>query len=220
MKADLHIHTHHSGDNHQQLADIFHEAEAQGLGAIAICDHNTIKGSLEAERLAPKRVIVLRGVEVTSEDGHILALNVTGDVPRGRSAAETIELIHAQGGIAVAAHPYRMWSGLGRKATQANPFDAIEVMNGRNTSKGNKRAMRLADELGKPFTGGSDAHRPDSIGEALTIFPDDCSTADDLVKAILSKNVAVEGKGRNRRETLRYGSKSILKWMSRGMKRL
>jgi len=220
MRADLHIHTHHSGDSNQKLEDIFREAQLRGLGGVAICDHNTIRGSLEAVRLAPKDVIVLKGIEVTSDEGHILALNVSEDIPRGRSAAETIDLIHTQGGIAVAAHPYRAWSGLGRKVIEANHFDAIEVMNGRNTKNGNRMSMKLATRLNKPFTGGSDAHRPESIGDAYTVFFDDVTSAEEMVKAIMSKQVMVEGTGRNRKETLRYGSKSIAKWMSRGMKRL
>ena len=220
MRADLHIHTHHSGDNSQKLEEIFREVQRQGLGAVAICDHNTIRGSLEAEKLAPEGLIVLKGIEVTSDDGHILALNLSEDVPRGRSAGETIDIIHSLGGIAVAAHPFRMWSGLGRSVIEANPFDAIEVLNGRNTNKGNQKSMKLASRLDKPFTGGSDAHKPDSIGEALTIFADDCVSASDLVKAILAKQVEIQGKGRSKKETLSYGSKSIAKWMSRGMKRL
>jgi predicted metal-dependent phosphoesterase TrpH len=220
MRADLHIHTHHSGDNHQKLEEIFREVQLQGIGGVAICDHNTIQGSQEAARLAPQGIIVLQGIEVTSDDGHILALNVREDVPRGKSAAETIDIIHAQGGIAVAAHPFRLWSGLGRKVIEANSFDAIEVMNGRNTRHGNQKSMSLATKLDKPFTGGSDAHKPESIGEAYTIFPDSVTSAEGMIKAIMSKDVLVEGTGRSKKETLRYGGKSIAKWMSRGMKRL
>lgn len=220
MRADLHIHTHHSGDNHQKLEEIFREVKLRGIGGVAICDHNTIRGSLEAVKSAPKGILVLTGIEVTSHDGHILALNVNADVPRGRSAPETVDLIHSQGGIAVAAHPFRMWSGLGRKVIEANHFDAIEVMNGRNTRGGNRRSMKLATRLNKPFTGGSDAHKPESIGEAYTIFRDDITSADEMIKAILAKDVMVEGTGRSRKETIRYGSKSVAKWMSRGMKRL
>ena len=76
MRADLHIHTFHSRDNHQTLQEIFQAAKTRGLGVIAITDHNTTVGAMEALRSAPDWLIVLPGIEITSEDGHILALNV------------------------------------------------------------------------------------------------------------------------------------------------
>ena len=220
MKADLHIHTHHSGDNEQRLEEIFLMAKRLGLGAIGVTDHNTLKGGLEAKAAAPPDLLVIPAVEVTSEEGHILAYNVSEDVPRGRTAAETIDIIHQLGGIAVAAHPYRMWSGLGSTVILRSSFDAIEVMNGRNTREGNRKAMMLAERAHLPVTGGSDAHRADKIGEALTIFPDDCHTIEELMKAILDGRTHVEGAGRGTGETFRYGSRSISQWLGRGMKRL
>jgi hypothetical protein len=54
----------------------------------------------------------------------------------------------------------------------------------------------------------------------VTIFPDDCLTKEDMVLAILEGRTMVEGKGRGKKETLRYGSKSITQWLGRGMRRL
>jgi predicted metal-dependent phosphoesterase TrpH len=220
MKADLHIHTHHSGDNEQQLGEIFKAAKRLGLGAIGITDHNTLKGGMDAKASAPPELIVIPAVEVTSDEGHILAYNVSDDVPRGLPVAETIEIIHQLGGIAVAAHPYRLWSGLGSKIVLRNKFDAIEAVNGRNTSDANRKAMELAERAHLPVIGGSDAHRAEKIGEALTIFPEDCHSLEDLIKAILDGRTHIQGAGRNRRETFRYGSRSISQWFGRGMKRL
>jgi predicted metal-dependent phosphoesterase TrpH len=220
MRADLHIHTHHSGDNEQDLEDIFASAKRLSLDVIGIADHNTLKGGTEAKAQAPPSLIVIPAVEVTSEEGHILAYNVSEDIPRGRSVAETIDLIHRSGGIAVAAHPYRMWSGLGSKVILRNRFDAIEAINGRNTMDGNRKAIALAERAHLSVVAGSDAHRPEKIGEGLTIFPDDCRTVDDLIKAILDGRTHVEGAGRGTRETLRYGSRSIAQWIGRGMRRL
>lgn len=220
MKADLHIHTHHSGDNEQRLEEIFNTVKQLGLGAIGVTDHNTLRGGLEAKESAPPGLIVVPGVEVTSEEGHILAYNVSGEVPRGLSVAETIDSIHQLGGIAVAAHPFRAWSGLGREVILRNRFDAIEAINGRNTRSGNRRGVQLAHRAHLPMIAGSDAHRAEKIGEALTIFPDDCHTVEDLIKAILDGRTYVEGVGRGTRETFRYGSRSISQWLGRGMKRL
>ena len=220
MKADLHIHTHHSGDNEQKLEEVFLMAKRLGLGAIGVTDHNTLKGGLEAKESAPPGLIVIPAVEVTSDEGHILAYNISDNVPRGRSVTETIDLIHELGGIAVAAHPYRMWSGLGSEAILRNRFDAIEAINGRNTQSGNRKGVELAQRAHLPMVAGSDAHRAEKIGEALTIFPDDCRTVEELIMAILDGRTNVEGAGRGTRETLRYGSRSISQWLGRGMKRL
>ena len=220
MRADLHIHSFHSKDNHQTAQEIFKAAKSMGLGAIAITDHNTVVGAMEAMRLAPEGLIVLPGIEITSADGHILALNVEQEIPRDFSAPETIDRIHAAGGIAVAAHPYRVWSGLKESMIRKSRFDAIEAINGRNTRKNNYRVQNLALELELPMIAGSDAHRPGNIGAAVTVFADSIQSRDQMIQAILNKQVLVEGSGRHSKETISYGGRSIARWMRRGMRRL
>ncbi len=220
MRADLHIHTFHSKDNHQTLQEIFKAAKAKDLGAIAITDHNTTIGAMDALKSAPDWLIVLPGIEITSEDGHILALNVMQEIPKGLSVGETIGKIHDAGGIAVAAHPYRKWSGLRESMIRKSAFDAIEAINGRNTPNSNRRVLKLASELGLPKIAGSDAHKPSSIGDALTVFPDSVHTRDEMIHAIMNKQVLLEGKGRQTKETFSYGGRSIARWMRRGMRRL
>ncbi len=220
MRADLHIHTFHSKDNHQTLEEIFQAAKTRGLGAIAITDHNTTVGAMEALKSAPDWLIVLPGIEITSEDGHILALNVLKEIPKGLSAPETINKIHDAGGIAVAAHPYRKWSGLRESTIRKSSFDAVEGINGRNTRNTNRRVLDLASEIGLPKIAGSDAHKPSNIGAAVTIFSDSVHTRDEMIQAILNKQVSLEGSGRQTKETFSYGSRSIARWMRRGMRRL
>jgi hypothetical protein len=220
MRADLHIHTFHSKDNHQTIQEIFEAAKQKDIKAIAITDHNTTAGAAAVMKAAPGWLIVLPGIEITSEDGHILALNVQQEIPKGLSVPETIGRIHEAGGIAVAAHPYRRWSGLKELSVRQNPFDAIEAINGRNTRKGNRHALDLALELGMPMIAGSDAHKPSNIGAAITVFPDSVRTRDDMVRAIVNKQVLVEGSGRHAKETFSYGGGSLAKWMRRGMRRL
>ena len=220
MRADLHIHTYHSPDSEQRIEEVLRAAARLCLGAIAVSDHNSLGGAIETMNTAPPELLVIPAIEVSSAEGHILAYNVTDEVPRDKSAAETIELIHARGGIAVAAHPYRLWNGLGSKVVLDNRFDAIEAMNGRNTERGNAKAIELAQRAHLPMTGGSDAHCAENIGSGLTVFPDDCTTVEDLIRAILDGRTHVEGAGRDAKETWRYGSKSIWRWIGRGMKRI
>jgi predicted metal-dependent phosphoesterase TrpH len=220
MRADLHIHSLHSKDNHQTAQEIFKSAKSKGIGAIAITDHNTIIGAKEALRLAPEDLIVLPGIEITSADGHILALNVEQEIPRDLSVPETIDRIHTIGGIAVAAHPYRTWSGLKESMIRNSRFDAIEAINGRNTQKNNYRVQNLALELELPMIAGSDAHKPGNIGAAVTVFADSIHSRDEMIQAILNKQVLIEGSGRHAKETISYGGKSIGRWMRRGLRRL
>jgi predicted metal-dependent phosphoesterase TrpH len=220
MRADLHIHSFHSKDNHQTAQEIFKAAGSKGLGAIAITDHNTTVGAKEVMRLAPEGLIVLPGIEITSADGHILALNVEQEIPRGLSVPETIDRIHAIGGIAVAAHPYRKWSGLKESMIRKSSFDAIEAINGRNTKRNNLRVLDLALELELPMIAGSDAHKPGNIGAAVTVFADSVQSRDEMIDAILNKQVLVDGSGRHTKETISYGGRSVAKWMRRGMRRL
>lgn len=138
-------------------------ARSRGLSGIAITDHDSIDGNLEAERLNLKDFVVIPGIEVSSRDGHILGLNVKEPIPLGLPAAKTVALIREQGGMAVAAHPF----GLGRKigAVLKAKFDAIEVFNSR-TYFGNSLAREFAERNKLPMVAGSDAHYPDEIGLA------------------------------------------------------
>jgi predicted metal-dependent phosphoesterase TrpH len=219
MKADLHVHSKHSSDGKSTAEEILMEAERRGLGAIGFTDHNTIKGGQDAVRLESD-VIVVRGVEVTSKDGHILALGVGENIPSGRSAGETISLIHDAGGIAVAAHPGRIWSGLRKDVIVESCFDAIEIHNARSTRNLNREAKVLAQGLKAPITGGSDSHHISTLGDGYTVLPEDCRTEADVIAAILDKRTHAGGSSRNAAGTLRYGGKSIGQWIGRGMRRM
>lgn len=216
MRADLHVHTDRSGDGRQSLDDVIRRCKELGLGALSITDHN----GMNCYPFQVEGMIILPGLEITTADGHVLAYMINEPVPRGRGVDETIDLIHAQGGIAVAAHPYRWWSGLGEKNVRGRGFDALEILNSRSLGIGNRRAARLARTMGVPGTGGSDAHVTEHIGRALTIFPDDCQNAEDLVRAIKSGAISAEGSSRGPFESLSYGTKSIFKWGRRGFRRL
>ncbi len=94
FEADLHIHTARSGDARIEPRGLVAEARGLGLFAIAVTDHNTVAGVREVAALARGQdLLVVPGVEVSSRDGHVLALGVSEDVPAGLSADETIRLI-------------------------------------------------------------------------------------------------------------------------------
>ncbi|MGD0818794.1 MAG: PHP domain-containing protein [Methanomassiliicoccales archaeon] len=219
MKIDMHVHTVYSGDSCNSVQDILESCQRVGLDGVVVLDHNSLRGAKEAVALKSD-ILVIPGVEVSSAEGHILALNVQEEIPRDRTVEETIDLIHAQGGVAVAAHPYRVWSGLGKANVIGKPFDAIECQNGRSTKRGNRLAVELAEAMRKPRTGGSDSHEPESIGRAYTVFPDGYADVDAIMKALLSGKATTVGTHRTGSGTLRYGKKAIGEWICRGMKRM
>ena len=180
-RADLHMHTNASDGwpTPQELVD--HAARRASLNVIAVTDHDTIEGALRAREHASKRarLHVIVGEEVSSRDGHIVALFVERRVRPGLSAAATVHAIHDQGGLAIAVHPF--WRtervvrngrvhGVGWLAAELD-FDGIEV---ENATPGfyvfNQLAHRLNMGLGAAALGSSDAHILDAVGRAYTEF--------------------------------------------------
>ena len=216
MKADLHVHSCFSEDGHSTPYEILERAKEIGFGCIAVTDHNSFESFAHAEGL--EGIIFVPGEEVGSADGHIVALGIDREIPKHLPIPETIDLIHEAGGIAIAAHPYRWWTGLGVKNTlkYADKFDGIEGLNARSTKKHNRLSLKLAEDNGKCFTAGSDAHKPGPIGEGYTVLPDDCRTWQDVVQAIKDRKTEVFSSNRRPIASLRYGLKSIFSWTKRG----
>lgn len=219
MKADLHVHTLYSNDGRTTLEELLDTAERLGIGCIAVTDHNEFRAYEELKDNG--RIIIIPAEEVSSAEGHIVALGIDRLIPRDMSIQDTIDAIHEAGGYAFAAHPYRWWSGLGEKNTLAYPFDGIEARNGRSIPSANVKSQRLAEKVGKPMTAGSDAHTPGHIGEGYVVLPDDLKTWQEVVAHIMANECPVVcSQSRRMKETLKYGYKSITEWIGRGFKRM
>lgn len=219
MKADLHVHTLYSNDGRTTLEELLDTAERLGIGCIAVTDHNEFRAYEELKDNG--RIIIIPAEEVSSAEGHIVALGIDRLIPRDMSIQDTIDAIHEAGGYAFAAHPYRWWSGLGEKNTLTYPFDGIEARNGRSIPSANVKSQRLAEKVGKPMTAGSDAHTPGHIGEGYVVLPDDLRTWQEVVAYIMANECPVVcSQSRRMKETLKYGYKSITEWAFRGFKRM
>jgi predicted metal-dependent phosphoesterase TrpH len=183
-RADLHLHTTHSDGRHppERLAA---EILRSRLAVVAVTDHDTVAGALDVEEaLAGEGPEVVIGTEVSSADGHILALFIDRDIPRGLRAEATIAAIHDRGGVAVAAHPYSLSLGVGDLAAQLD-FDAVELVNGAPLMEvANARAVRRLSGTVAAGVGGSDAHVAQAVGGVHTLFPGE--TAADLRAALLA----------------------------------
>jgi predicted metal-dependent phosphoesterase TrpH len=198
-KADLHIHTTAS-DGAATVPELLeYVARATDLRVIAITDHDSIAGAKEAARLARQFGIdVIMGEEISTADGHLLALFIDTFLPPHRPAAETIIAIHAQGGLAIAPHPFdRSVPSLGRLGLQRPgwDFDAIEGFNAGViwSQRGcNGAAQRAAAAMALPMIGSSDAHTLATAGMGYTLFPG--AGANDVYRAIRAGQVGWGGR--------------------------
>jgi predicted metal-dependent phosphoesterase TrpH len=221
MKIDMHCHSTHSADGEMSVKELLKHAKKIGLDGVAITDHNEIDGALEAYEIAKDLgVLVVRGMEISSRDGHVLAYGITEIVPSRLSATETQQYIQDLGGICVAAHPFRWYTGLKRKALKLTDFHAIEACNGRSLSSTNKKVERIASKMNKSITGGSDAHIVSEIGSCITIIDEPCEREEDVLDAVLKRRTKVSGTGRSIKMSVRYARKCIGEWFGRGMRRI
>ncbi len=201
-KADLHIHTRLSDAGPSPLQVIEHVRRRTDLAAIAITDHDCIDGGLQVRDVAARHGLpVIVGEEVSTADGHLLALFIEERIAPGRPLEDTVAEVHAQGGLAVVAHPYdsisRSLFGRGGSRVEETlallPLDGVEVLNGSLVRHAaNVRAACMAQRLGFTALGGSDAHHLAVIGQAYTWFPG--RTAEDLRRAIIDGTAAAGGR--------------------------
>ena len=204
-RADMHLHTLYS-DGTMGVGDLLDHVERNTtLDLVAITDHERIDGALRAREIVEAgdyNFEVVIGEEITTRRGHILGLFLTTRIPALRPLEETIERIHAQGGIAVAAHPmapltpslgHRSLVRLHHDPDPDHHLDAIELMNPSAAGRvRHGRRRRVNEELLElaPL-GNSDAHVVEGIGSGWTWFPG--VTADDYRAAITAKTTEPDG---------------------------
>ncbi len=192
MKLDLHIHTNHSQDSFIRIQDLINYIRRSDLDGIAITDHNTTSALKRIPKI--QDIIIIPGIEVRSEKGDILGLGVQENIKQGLSVEETIDLIRAQGGIAVVAHPFAMLihPHCLRNLIKEIDVDGIEVYNSRNLI-GDKPALNIANKRRLGMTAGSDAHLLKEVGNATTVFNQDSKDIDQILKDIKHRRTKIEG---------------------------
>jgi hypothetical protein len=214
--ADLHIHSIYSLDATTTVRAILKQAADVGLNVIAVTDHDEIRGSFEAQQLAPQYGIeAIPGAEISTKDGHLVALFIKTLPPSGLSIIDTLIWIGKQGGIAIAPHPFNnlpnslsMEAVLGALANPRakGPLKGIESHN-MGTQNFDRVAQKLSVFLPFAKIASSDAHIYWAIGAGRTEFPG--TTAQDL-RTALEKNTTVpvpyEGES---------SARAVLSWMRR-----
>jgi len=222
IKLDLHIHSQYSEDAIGSPKDIIKSLKKKGLQGMAITDHNTVEGGLKAVKIAPKDFIVIPGIEISTADGHMLALNVEKNIARNLSIQETVEKILDQGGTPIVPHLFRNMSGIKKEKLKTihQKINTIEVFNACSMPKTNLKIAKIAKELNLGGTGGSDSHDPAYAGYAYTVVDTTDMNADAILSEINKKKTWGEGVTmplEYRRDRM---LKSIRQFFQRGFKQI
>jgi predicted metal-dependent phosphoesterase TrpH len=210
---DLHVHTNvGSADSIIDPEDIVKMARQAGLDGVCITEHGVSKSDL-AEKLSLKNgILVLSGIEATTDLGDILIFGVDS-YPRNMFEAQDLrEFVKKAGGVMVAAHPFRSELTDGHSAdnltletASRRPLfqlvDAIETANGWSSERDAEFCRQLGERLKLGQTGGSDAHISKQIGCCVTIFSADIRSEADLVRELKRGQYrAVDRRSREQKE--------------------
>ncbi len=196
IAIDPHIHTLFSHCSISRPDRILMRAARSGLGGVAITDHHDVRGAADAARCAeylkergllPRDFLVIPGVEINSEKGHIVGLFMQESLPWNLSVEETVRRIREAGGLAVAPHPFHS-TGI-QEALFDVQWDAVEVECGSvfDARLVRQNADLVTDErLGRAAKlGASDAHYINAIGHCYTVLQVDKPTLECVRHAIV-----------------------------------
>jgi predicted metal-dependent phosphoesterase TrpH len=196
MKFDLHLHTsRHSLDSILAPELMVQRAREIGLDGVVITEHDWLWTDEELARLrqlAPD-LMVLAGIEVSAKQGHFLVYGVSNPfaVPPGIGVAELCREVHRQGGVVVAAHPYRWNQPFDAVLESERPdLDGLELMSNNMDADIRSRAAALNERLRLAGLGNSDAHRLETLGCCYTEFDGAICHLSELVEAIRSRKTS------------------------------
>lgn len=199
---DMHLHTTRgASDSMLDPDDLIAEARRVGLTGVNITEHDRMWETWDLSPFRKKHegIWVSNGMEVSTDMGHILAVGLKGYAPGIRRLEKLREVADEQGAFLIVAHPFRhFFDPVHFKREGKEPFnlqpedaaklpvfqlvDGIEVLNGCNTPRENYFALQVAKKLGKPGTGGSDAHSTQGIGYFAAVFEEEIENTEHMLK--------------------------------------
>jgi len=187
-KFDLHVHTEYSYDSTIPIDKLISFAKHRGLNGLAITDHDTMEGlhqflkSIDID----DDFIVIPGIEVTTDRGHILLLNIEHYELRSKDFFEVVDYARSVDALIIIPHPidpFRPFKGLNKVIDYV---DGIEVANSSDIliKRHFRRLVKLVQEYGKVMTAGSDAHIIEAIGMSHIILDKEVHGKDELIEYI------------------------------------
>ena len=194
MKVDMHVHSKFSFDCFMEPSTILSVARKRGLTGVAIVDHNTVKGGLQALKSRPEGLLVIVGCEVLTNKGDVIGLFLQEDI-KSRDFFEVADEIRAQGGMSILPHPCR-YSTPDKETLKI--VNAIEGFNARSSNPSNAEALQIATENRLPLTGGSDAHFYLSIGHGYVELDINAFDCNELREKIMRREVMPGGRAVSR----------------------
>ena len=206
LRIDLHLHTTLSQDSIVTLEDAIEGCRRLGLDGFAVTNHDVLTRIPESA-LDDSGLIILPGVEIKAEGIHIGAFDIQ-ELPEDKlSLGETVDRIHDQGGFAVICHAHSvLGTWLNRGSIVEAGFDLVEVANAYQFPYWMMVELnrRLARRLGRPETGGSDSHIPDTVGRAYTVLEAGERSTEGVLNALRKGRCRGEGRGISLGERLKW----------------
>ena len=196
IKADLHIHSNHS-DGKSSVREILKSAIDRKLDLISITDHNTLNGSLEAIEIVQEEhlpINVIRGVEISTAQGHLLAYGIDKEMDKGIDLTEAVKLVRDLGGITSLAHPFQFYRHGAIRLKFFKVVDCIEVFNARSLPIFNGLSNFFCKVYKKGKTAGSDAHKAEFVGYGIVLI--NVNSSDEKVILNALKNGRCDAKGK------------------------
>ena len=179
------------------------------LDGVVIAEHGHCWSSKEVEELlhacGGPGLVVLRAQEVTTTTGEgffhgdLLVFGLEEPINGRPETRDVLEEVHAAGGIAIAAHPYRQGYGYDDDVLDL-PVDGLEVLNSNYFMIDKERAAAAQRAMGVAALGGSDAHSEEWVGRFLTLFEDPVACEGDFIAAVKAR----------RCRALSYGEAALL----------
>lgn len=210
LKLDLHVHTKNSPDASTDPGVVGQIAKSRGLDGVAITEHDLCSPIKSSE------ILIIPGIEVSSREGHVLALGANETVPKGLPARDTIELLRKQSCVTVIPHPYD------RSSPSIDPLHlrcdvhAIETINSSVIpfSSCKKKAETAARILELSMVAGSDSHIPSTIGDAFTLVETSSPSLASVLESIRSGRTTPCGSATSVKNRLRTMQTTLSKKLS------
>lgn len=192
MIFDLHVHTTFSACSSISAEKLVGQAKTKGLDGVCITDHDTmaVKNHLE-EGLQKNGLCVIFGMEYTTSQGDFLVFGPFEGLPLGMPARRLLDIVDREGGVAVAAHPFRCIRKTEQELLSAGYCRILEGINGRNLTTENSAALHLAEQHNIHIVNGSDAHSLPEIGQAPTHLHRTIHSRTDFIACLKEKAFSI-----------------------------
>jgi predicted metal-dependent phosphoesterase TrpH len=197
IHADLHVHTTFSSDSSVLPKMLVQQLVTHNFVKVAaVTDHDTTRGYGSTRQLASaySDILIIPGVEISTPQGDIIVLGTEEMPVQPWTVENVVDFARERGCVSIVAHPFREY-GMGNLAKNYQ-VDAIEVLNGGSSPFANKSAHELAELMGLPGVGGSDAHQPAELCTAYTDIKASMDV-DEVLKAIKNGLVSVPPLGKS-----------------------